>query len=396
MWVAFVVLFDNGWSSSSNAASIALWMPMILLGGLSAALSAAAVVRAKAAARSPVVEVSPRGKVLLELLQLASDIVFLALLPYAVVATTILAGSRIGGAQGRLDLHYLWFTALYCVFLVLLGRAVAEVVSGPVLAPVFAFVAALIFGAYSILTGSEINAWSVFDVRAYVLLAVITTIIMLSLIVARLKSESLGIVATTVGILASGTLVWAMGSIDMGALLRTPEGRADVTCRDVDKDSVCVWPEDAHKLDELADQIRRMRALGDAAGVTMPAMTFAEPGLDTVVPGARQIIPLGGKVKSWAAAQSITMSLFDQGCPGAADDPDLDDSAYLVQDLSTNFVFGDIEYGGYASSLPQVDDLRSQRSAQLAPQTQEAQAKQLGEDIMELRSQCGLSEGSGR
>lgn len=392
VWMVFLAFFRNGWLESYNAASVAIWLPFIWLGGLVSALSAVRATGQRESSQDAIAQTSPRNRVGLAALAWLVDIVFLAVLPTLIVYGAVILLSTIASGVGYLDLSYGVFAVIYSSVLVLLGRLIDLVVQRPLLAPAIAFAVSIFFGAYTIFTGRDVNVWSAFDTGAIVLVVVMTVVVASALVGAALTRR----VAVRRGLAVAGlasaiAAVLVLGPVDLTVGSRTAS-ETDYTCVKRGVDSVCVWRDDLYKLDGLAQSASRARAVADAAGLELGATVFAEPGLP--VGDGSLVAPLwaiGGSPYSWPAAQSIAIFMLTQDDPKCSSETAWEDHFFLA-DLLSNYVYGDIEYGGFATSNPQGDARRSATASSLAALTEGERVAWLASAIRQYSDTCSVSD----
>lgn len=401
IWLAFLLLFRNGWLGSNNAASIAFWFPLIWLGSIIAAVSAFSTVRADNASKDPVDQTTPRNKTALLLLGTTVDVFFIGLVPFFTASAVIAIGTTLTSSKGYLDLNYAVFTALYAVFLVLLGKIAARVLSGPILSMVLAFFFGLFFGLYSILSGREIETWSSFNKEAYILvvLALVLAVITIGL-TDRLRtgnsSALLGV--ASLGLASIVMVFFVFGSVEMNRDVRDLQTGGSI-CSNVEADQVCVWAEDEHKLSFLTASVDRMRMVHAYTEIELPASVFAEPGLFPLnTENTYPVRALGGEAHSWPAAQTIGSAMMSWSCGASQDDIDetTEDAHtatwFLLSDVLSNFIYGDIEYAGFTNTDPQITSTRQDLTSGLASLSVEDQARWLGNAMENFRQTCEFSE----
>lgn len=396
-FLTFIVLFRNDWLHSYNAVSAVFWLPLLWLGGVVSALATVRVHRRDGAERYAVSAASPRHGTGMRLMGSLIDVIVLAVVPFLANAVVVFGAAKLADARGYLDLSLTYYTVLYLVLLVLLGTLVARLMSQKLIAPLVSFVIALYGGMYIIAAPGEIDTWSIFDPQAYVSLALMLTAATAGVV---LSSRFVGTEDRTAAVKSSAAvvlvgilvLIAVTGSYDPTSAVRSGTV-ADRMCRQVGVDEFCVWTSDEYRLDSLAAQTARARALSVDLGDELPAFSYAQPGLPTADLHGKpeKIATFGASHPSWPAAQFITASHANNWACGLASPPAGHEEVHmLLFDLATNYVYGDIDYSGFSSDSLEIDQERARIGQHMANLSEEEQRASLVHALRSYVTTCEL------
>ena len=148
--------------------------------------------------------------------------------------------------------------------------------------------------------------------------------------------------------------------------------------------------------------IERGHNLLDAAGGTLEPTLFIEPGLEKIfkdngwsgrhIQELSRISPYGGETNSWPSAQTTTalflsaLHVYDTQCG------DNDKYKWRLEDLTTNFIYGDITFNNYSSSTPDNDSAVAKLGQGWSHLSDDQIAHHLSSFIDEYRNTCTIKE----
>lgn len=255
---------------------------------------------------------------------------------------------------------------------------------------------------YILLTGAEIDTWNIFPLDAWItlLLCVLIVFCSISFITARRIVPAI-ISRTTTGlatILVIAT-IFTQGSVPADRSLRTDY--ENTLCKDSNEGTLCVWKEDAFKMDDLQGFLQRTYNLRSAAELPNNPIIALEPGipLDPIQNPAEideneysfiSIFAFGGTTPSWPAAQSFAFILqWSDKCSPESDEQYA--KTNLLFDLLTNFIYGDIDYNGFSISNQKLDSTRLDYSQELAKLSEKEQLTRLASALASVHATCSYN-----
>lgn len=391
--VALLLLFGRWWPTFNDLGP-AVWLSTLPAAAIIAAVSTVRESARLEAEARPVTETSPRSRFTIVLLHWGADVLTLAFIPTC--AVVILSYSAVGlFGFGYLDWGYPLYSLLFAVTVVLLGKVLARVFVGRLLAPLVAVIIAVFSWMYTIVTGAHSPTWMVFDPAALVIVACLAALLFGGLLLVQITRGRQTVTVASITIAIFVLFVFFGGSIHVYNTPRTPT--ADPVCTPVGEDEICVWPEDEPLLPGLAEQLRRAQALETAADIERPALVFAEPGYDRASDGPnRATVSPGEGEASLRSAQGFLEPALEThtghpSCVGVNSAGDEFDRHFQVADLMTAYVMGDMTDDSWATSNPEMDAWRLQLGEALAEWSEDDRVRWLGEQLANYNENCEFS-----
>ena len=391
---AVLLLLLGRWWPTFNGLGPSVWISMLLVGAVAAAISASRESDRIKSERRPVTEATLRSQFGIVLLHWGADVLTLSIIP-SVTASGIAYASVAAGGYGYLDWGYPLYAVLFGNGMVLLGKVSARVFDGRVIAPLVAFMLAAYAWMYTIVTSAHADTWASFDPAALILAVLLIVLLFAGLALACTGGERRS--AAVGGLTLAGfiAVVFVGGSVHVYNYPRVPT--EDPQCVTVAADSICVWPEDAPLLPGLVAQLERAQALEVAAGIERPGLVFAEPGYDGASRGSDgvTVAPVEGSA-SLRSAQGFVAPAVDThtGFPQCVDGNSSGEAFerhFQVADLMTAYVMGDMTDDSWATSSPDMDAWRH-RVGQILEEWSEAdRVAWLGEQLAHYNEYCEFS-----
>lgn len=395
--LALLLLFFDVWKISYHGVGPGLWCAFTYAVGL---VSAFAYLehRTRKEMGNSVVAVASRRWVYAR--HLAADVVRITLIPLAGASAFALVASAAIHGRGYLQTEYILLTGMLLVLAILVGWLVSYLIEQPIVGALFSCVYSLFLSFYNIQSGSDGDAWTAFDSRSYVRFAILIFVVALGIIGCRMASrQRLTKAISSLAFVVVALITWFGGYIDVGIEPRTDSAEPSCTAAGIDR--ICVWPEDAYKLSTLTMHAKNYREAIEEAGITLEPTLYMEPNIMSEAGEAfewdpenatwmKVIYPTGGEERTWFGARSF-IDPAHMSCNGAESSTETAQQAgnyFLVLDLLTNWVYGDIGYNGYGTENLDYTENSHSRSAQLATLSPEEQLNELGRILKTYRDTC--------
>lgn len=380
-WFAMLILLFDPWMNGYHGVGGSLWGAGAYLSALIAAL-AFLNHRKTLHIYQSVNAVAPRKYIYLR--YFAVDLLSLNIIPFLIASTSITLASTIMAGRGYLVWQYFLLVPLFLTFAILIGWVSAYLFAHIAVGVVFSGLFSLFISFYLIQSAVESDVWTRFDWSAFTqLFAAIVLVAGGILARRRVKQTRIAVPLAWGSLFAVVAYVWLSGYANLQTLPRT----ADIqpSCAESGPDTVCVWPEDAYKLPTLTQYAARARSLDSALGTKATPALFAEPHIPQVMTnldrdgyyqGSRrfyQIQPFGAEPSNWAGARGFVFSDFLICDESARQLPEAERTAntFIILDLLTSWIYGDIAYSRYSSESNQNDaQAIGHRLAMLSPDDQ--------------------------
>lgn len=375
VWVATMLSLATSWHNSLNAATVAICAPvMYAMPVIAACASWQESIRVGANAR-PVWMHTPRRWSAVHSRQVLQTYLISVFLPQFLLSGAILVVTWVRHTPGYLDYRYLGLSFGLGAIALCIGTVAAHLNLGMIRNAIFAVILGLFSGIYLVRLPGIVNTWETLNPLAWAAISTCLALLIGALCLLYTLPRTIPMTNRSVAGVSLTTLVIItilFGGVQPVGVTRTQAKSPE--CTTTRHDRACVWPEDAFKLDSLNAQLTRQRSLIETAQMSIPPVIAAEPGL-SLPPQNIVLYPFGGDNPSWSGAQSLLAAFPWTTCPPSEDSD-------LLYVLINNYLYGDIDFRGFATQDPAADANRVRLTEQL---------KKLDPDDLRARLAASLS-----